>query len=158
MITAVSEATVPKVSVIVRKAYGAGLYAMSGPAFEPDGTIVVQVGKSELGQGVRTALPMILAEELDAEFSQIRIEQAAPGPDFPRLGTGGSQSLMSLWQPLRQAGAVARTMLVGAAAARWGVAPLGSAAGHRVGGRRAPRPPTRTPGSSTSSLFAPRTS
>lgn len=89
---------------------------------EPDGTIVVQVGKSELGQGVRTALPMILAEELDADFGQIRIEQAAPGPDFPRLGTGGSQSLMSLWHPLRQAGAVARTMLVGAAAARWGVA------------------------------------
>jgi CO/xanthine dehydrogenase Mo-binding subunit len=89
---------------------------------EPDGAIVVQVGKSELGQGVRTALPMILAEELDAEFGQVRIEQASPGPDFPRLGTGGSQSLMTLWDPLRQAGAAARTMLVGAAAARWGVA------------------------------------
>lgn len=108
---------------------------------EADGSIVVQIGKSELGQGVRTALPMILAEELDAEFSQIRLEQASPGPDFPRLGTGGSQSLMTLWDPLRQAGAAARTMLVGAAAARWGVT-LDSCATershvvHRASGRK----------------------
>ncbi len=84
---------------------------------DADGTIVVKIGKSEMGQGVRTALPMILAEELDAPLESIRIEQASPGPDFTRLGTGGSGSIMGLFAPLRTAGAAARTMLVAAAAA-----------------------------------------
>jgi CO/xanthine dehydrogenase Mo-binding subunit len=88
---------------------------------EADGAIVITVGKSELGQGVRTALPMIVAEELDADFSQVRLEQASPSSAFNRLGTGGSTSLMTLWDPLRQAGAAARAMVVAAAAARWGV-------------------------------------
>lgn len=86
---------------------------------EPDGTVVAKVGKSEMGQGVRTALPMILAEELDADFSKIRIEQASPGPDFRALGTGGSGSIMRSWDALRTAGAAAREMLVAAAAAGW---------------------------------------
>ena len=90
---------------------------------EPDGSIVIQVGKTEMGQGVRTSLPMILAEELDADFARVRIEQASPGTDFQRLGTGGSGSIMGLWDPLRQAGATARVMLVAAAAAKWGVSP-----------------------------------
>lgn len=89
---------------------------------DADGTITVRVGKSEMGQGVRTSLPMILAEELDAPLESIRIEQASPGPDFLRLGTGGSGSVMGLWLPLRTAGAAARTMLVAAAAAKWNVA------------------------------------
>ena len=88
---------------------------------DPDGTVLVRVGKSEMGQGVRTALPMIVAEELDVPLEGVRIEQASPGPDFKRLGTGGSGSISGLWEPLRQAGASARTMLVGAAAARWSV-------------------------------------
>jgi isoquinoline 1-oxidoreductase beta subunit len=91
-------------------------------AIHPDGRIHVKVGKQEMGQGVRTALPMILAEELDADFSKITIEQASPGPDFKRLGTGGSGSIMGMWEPLRKAGAAARLMLAGAAAAKWGVA------------------------------------
>jgi isoquinoline 1-oxidoreductase subunit beta len=88
---------------------------------EPDGSVIVRVGKTEMGQGVRTSLPMIVAEELDVPLESIRIEQASPGADFKRLGTGGSGSIMGLWDPLRQAGAAARTMLVGAAAARWSV-------------------------------------
>jgi len=87
----------------------------------PDGRIHLKVGKSEMGQGVRTALPMILAEELDADFAKITLEQASPGPDFRSLGTGGSGSMMRMWDPLRKAGAAARVMLVGAAAAKWGV-------------------------------------
>lgn len=90
---------------------------------DPDGSILIRVPKCELGQGVRTALPMVLAEELDADFTRVRIETAQPGPDFTRMGTGGSTSLMTTWDPLRQAGAAARAMLVAAAAARWGVAP-----------------------------------
>jgi isoquinoline 1-oxidoreductase beta subunit len=90
-------------------------------AVEPDGAIVLTVGKTEMGQGVRTALPMILAEELEADWSKIRIVQAEPSPDFKRLGTGGSFSIAGLWTPLRIAGAAAREMLIAAGAAKWGV-------------------------------------
>ncbi|MBK5259629.1 MAG: xanthine dehydrogenase family protein molybdopterin-binding subunit [Thermoanaerobaculia bacterium] len=88
---------------------------------EPDGRIVMKVGKSEMGQGVRTSLPMILAEELDVAVESIYIEQASPGPSFKGLGTGGSGSIMGQWMRLRPAGAAARAMLVAAAAERWGV-------------------------------------
>lgn len=88
---------------------------------DPDGRVLIRIGKSEMGQGVRTSLPMIVAEELDVAMESVRIEQASPGADFKRLGTGGSSSVMSLWEPLRIAGASARTMLVAAAAARWNV-------------------------------------
>ncbi|HVS33710.1 MAG TPA: molybdopterin cofactor-binding domain-containing protein [Thermoanaerobaculia bacterium] len=109
---------------------------------EKDGSVHIKVGKSEMGQGVRTSLPMIVAEELDADFASVRVTQASPGPDFTRLGTGGSGSIMGLWNPLRQAGAAARTMLVGAAAAKWGVDPTAlqtekGAVLHRASGRRA---------------------
>ena len=87
----------------------------------PDGRVHVKVGKSEMGQGVRTALPMIVAEELDCDFEKVTIEQASPGPDFRGLGTGGSGSIMRSWDPLRSAGAAARTMLAAAAASRWNV-------------------------------------
>lgn len=86
---------------------------------ERDGTIRVKVGKSEMGQGVRTSLPMIVAEELDADFANVRIEQASPGANFKSLGTGGSGSIMGSWNPLRKAGAAARAMLVAAAATKW---------------------------------------
>lgn len=88
---------------------------------DPDGTVTLTVGKSEMGQGVRTSLPMILAEELDADWSSIRIEQASPGAQFPRLGTGGSFSVAGLWTPLRKAGATARDLLLTAAAAQLNV-------------------------------------
>ncbi|HVR43721.1 MAG TPA: molybdopterin cofactor-binding domain-containing protein [Thermoanaerobaculia bacterium] len=90
---------------------------------DPDGSVLIRVGKTEMGQGVRTSLPMIVAEELDADFAKVRIEQASPGPDFRSLGTGGSGSIMRLWTPLREAGAAARAMLIAAAAARWEVSP-----------------------------------
>lgn len=88
---------------------------------EPDGRIVLVVGKTEMGQGVRTSLAKILAEELDVDLEQVELEQASPGPEYGRLGTGGSSSVMGCWDPLRAAGASARAMLVAAAAARWGV-------------------------------------
>ncbi|HZD05401.1 MAG TPA: molybdopterin cofactor-binding domain-containing protein, partial [Longimicrobiales bacterium] len=90
---------------------------------DDDGTVTVVVGKSEMGQGVRTGLPMIVAEELDVPLERVRLEQASPGPDFPSLGTGGSGSTMGSWEPLRHAGAAARAMLVAAASTRWGVDP-----------------------------------
>ena len=65
----------------------------------------------------------MLAEELEAEWSRIKLVQASPGPGFEDLGTGGSGSMEDGWAMLRQAGAAAREMLVTAAAARWQVQP-----------------------------------
>ncbi|HEY2140243.1 MAG TPA: molybdopterin cofactor-binding domain-containing protein, partial [Chthoniobacterales bacterium] len=88
---------------------------------DPDGTVTLTIGKSEMGQGVRTSLAMILAEELEADWSRVELVQASPGPEFKRLGTGGSFSLGGSWKTLRQAGAAAREMLIGVAATRWKV-------------------------------------
>ena len=86
-----------------------------------DGTVTVTVAKSEMGQGVLTALPMILAEELDADWSNIKVEQALADKKYGDMGTGGSTSVRTSWEALRTAGATARAMLVSAAAKRWGV-------------------------------------
>src|SRR5947207_3927745 len=86
-----------------------------------DGTITLTIGKSEMGQGVRTSLAMILADELEVEWAHIKLMQASPSPDFKQLDTGGSSSIASSWKMLRQAGAAAREMLIAAAAARWKV-------------------------------------
>ena len=102
---------------------GAGFAPNVWVRIDRSGTTWLSVGKSEMGQGVRTSLPMILGDELDADFSKVRIVQASPGPAFPRLGTGGSWSVGGSWAPLRQAGAAARALLVAAAAARWKVEP-----------------------------------
>ncbi len=87
------------------------------------GAITLTLGKSEMGQGVRTALPMILADELGADWSRVKIVQAMPGPDFKRLGTGGSGSVQGSWKPLREAAAATREMLTQAAAKVWQVDP-----------------------------------
>jgi isoquinoline 1-oxidoreductase subunit beta len=86
-----------------------------------DGRVTVWVTKSEMGQGVRTSLPMILAEELEADWSSIEVAQASPGPAFKSLRTAGSWSIGGNWRVLRQAGATAREMLISAAANIWKV-------------------------------------
>ena len=90
-------------------------------AIDETGRTVLAIGKQEMGQGVRTSLAMILADELDADWSAIEIVQASPSPAFNRLNTGGSWSIGGSWRPLREAGAAARAMLITAAAAKWGV-------------------------------------
>ena len=87
----------------------------------PDGKVTVVVARSEMGQGVRTALPMMLAEELDADWQNVAIQQAGASTLFGDQTTGGSASVRTTWDPMRQAGAAARAMLVAAAAKRWGV-------------------------------------
>jgi isoquinoline 1-oxidoreductase beta subunit len=89
---------------------------------DPSGKVTLTVDKSEMGQGVRTSLPMILAEELEVDVDTVALFQASPGPDFQDMGTYGSRSTRTLWTTLRTAGAAAREMLVAAAAAQWGVA------------------------------------
>ena len=87
----------------------------------PDNKITIVVARSEMGQGVRTALPMILAEELEADWKQIEIEQAGASTLYGDQGTGGSASIKTTWDPMRKAGAAAREMLISAAALTWGV-------------------------------------
>jgi isoquinoline 1-oxidoreductase beta subunit len=87
----------------------------------PDNKITVMVPRSEMGQGVRTSLPMILAEELEADWKQISIEQVGASTLYGDQTTGGSASVRTTWDPLRKAGAAAREMLISAAALEWGV-------------------------------------
>jgi len=92
----------------------------------PDDTITVIVGKSEMGQGIYTGLPMALAEELDVAPSRVQVEFAPADPAFnvpfaPVQFTGGSMSTSTTFMQLREAGARARAMLIAAAAKRWEV-------------------------------------
>jgi isoquinoline 1-oxidoreductase beta subunit len=87
----------------------------------PENNIIVVVPRSEMGQGVRTSLPMILAEELEADWKQIQVEQAGASTLFGDQTTGGSASVRTTWDPMRKAGAAAREMLISAAALQWGV-------------------------------------
>ncbi len=94
----------------------------------PDNTITIVVDKSEMGQGVMTSMPMLVAEELDADWPQIKTQQAPANEVYKNLkfgiqATGGSTSVASSWEHLRQMGATAREMLVAAAAQQWGVTP-----------------------------------
>ena len=87
----------------------------------PDNKITIVVARSEMGQGVRTALPMILAEELEADWKQIEVEQAGASTLYGDQTTGGSASIRTTWDPMRKAGASAREMLISAAALTWSV-------------------------------------
>ena len=94
---------------------------------DPDDRITLMMSKAEMGQGVATALPMLIAEELEADWSKVSVQQADVGrkayanPIFNLMATGGSTSVRTSWNPLRTVGATARMMLVSAAAQRWGV-------------------------------------
>jgi isoquinoline 1-oxidoreductase beta subunit len=91
-----------------------------------DDSVTIVIDKSEMGQGIQTALCMIAAEELECDWKKIRTEFAPAAkeyfnPAFGMQGTGGSSSVRSSWDPMRKAGAAARDMLVQAAAQKWGV-------------------------------------
>jgi isoquinoline 1-oxidoreductase beta subunit len=94
-----------------------------------DGRIVLTMPYVEMGQGTYTAIPMLIAEELEVDLKQVELEHAPPNEKLyanPLLGvqaTGNSNAIRGAWQPMRQAGATARTMLVSAAAKRWNVDP-----------------------------------
>ncbi len=91
---------------------------------KPDGQISLIVAKSEMGQGIKTGLAMILAEEAEVDFAAVRVEQAETRPDlYAHLGTGGSGSTMENFMPLRRAGATVRELMIAAAAAKWNVPP-----------------------------------
>jgi isoquinoline 1-oxidoreductase beta subunit len=123
---------------VMRHAPAATAGATAGGTFvqpflriDAEGTVTVICKHSELGQGVHTGLPTILAEELDADWTRVRAEAAPAGtPGYGNLawsrdgaiqGTGGSTSIMNSWEQLRRAGATARAMLIAAAARQWQV-------------------------------------
>ena len=112
-----------------------------------DGQVVLIVPYVEMGQGTYTAIPMLIAEELEVDLEQVRVEHAPPNDKLyanPLIGfqaTGGSTAIRAAWVPLREAGATARTMLVAAAAKRWNVDPATCRAqsgevSHTTSGRR----------------------
>jgi isoquinoline 1-oxidoreductase beta subunit len=88
-----------------------------------DGLVHVRVAEAEMGQGVFTALPMLIAEELDVPLSSMRVEHATTDRVYGPQHTAGSSSVRDAWRPLREAGAAARAMLVAAAAKDWAVDP-----------------------------------
>ena len=108
----------------------------SGAAFAPNaflridrsGTVTFIMPYVEMGQGTYTSIPMLIAEELEVDVDKVVIEHAPPNeklyinPLFGLQGTGGSTSIRASWEPMRRAGATARTMLVAAAANQWKVA------------------------------------
>jgi len=125
-----------QMSAVASGGFMLGLYdrpwakAQSGPQLTPqafiriapDGIVTIMARGPEIGQGVRTMLPMLIAEELDADWSRVRVEQAdldeaKYGPQF----AGGSMSTPIGWEPMRRVGAAGRRMLIAAAAEHWGV-------------------------------------
>ncbi|MDH5650172.1 MAG: molybdopterin-dependent oxidoreductase, partial [Gammaproteobacteria bacterium] len=92
----------------------------------PDDSVIIQVPSSEMGQGVMTALPMLVAEEMDADWSRVRAQTAPVHPDYRnpinnKQSTGGSASIRGFYLPLREAGAAIREALLQAAARHWGI-------------------------------------
>jgi isoquinoline 1-oxidoreductase subunit beta len=91
-------------------------------AIDPSGLVTIITNRSEMGTGVRTSLPMVVADEMEADWAQVHVQQA-PGDEkkYGNQDTDGSRSVRHWVQPMRQCGAAMRTMLEQAAAARWGV-------------------------------------
>jgi len=88
---------------------------------EPNGTVVITAHRSEMGTGIRTALPMVVADELDADWKRVRVEQAIGDAKYGSQDTDGSRSIRDFYDAMRRAGATARLMLERAAAHKWGV-------------------------------------
>ena len=104
-----------------RKADAAALHPSVYLGIDPDGTVHIVTHRSEMGTGIRTSLPMVAADELDADWARVKIEQGIGDASYGDQNTDGSKSIRDFFDAFRQAGASARVMLVQAAAAQWQV-------------------------------------
>ena len=110
---------------------------------DPDGTVHIVTHRSEMGTGIRTSLPMVAADELDADWARVKIVQGIGDARYGDQNTDGSKSIRDFFDAFRQAGASARAMLIQAAAAQWQVSAAECETGlhevvHKASGRRAP--------------------
>ena len=91
---------------------------------QKDGSVLIYCGRCEMGQGISTALPSVVADEMEADWSRVTVEQAEGDQDkYGSQATGGSASIRTMYEPMRKAGAVAKEMLVAAAAKVWATSP-----------------------------------
>src|SRR5687768_11291672 len=103
--------------------------AQTGPAsfpthyiqIDPDDRVLIWSAQPEMGEGTKTSLPMLIAEELDADWTLVRVDDAPLDPKYGGQGVGGSDAIRSDWDRLRRIGATARALLIAAAAAEWNV-------------------------------------
>jgi len=105
------------VPTIDATAFHPGMYL----GIQSDGTVLIVAHRTEMGNGVRTSLPRILADELDADWSRVKVIQGDADERYGSQDTDGSHSVREFFEPLREAGATARLMLIRAAAQQWGV-------------------------------------
>jgi isoquinoline 1-oxidoreductase beta subunit len=100
---------------------GATLHPTAFVGIDGDGTVWIIAGRSEMGTTSRTSVPLILADELDADWKRVKIEQAVGDAKYGDQDTDGSHSVRSFYEVMRESGATARLMLLRAAAQQWGV-------------------------------------
>lgn len=100
---------------------GAVLHPSVFVGIETDGTVFIIAHRSEMGTGVRTSLPRVLADEMDADWNRVKVVQADASDKYGSQDTDGSHSVRDFMEPLLEAGATARLMLVRAAAQQWGI-------------------------------------
>jgi isoquinoline 1-oxidoreductase beta subunit len=111
----------PNVTSIVPSVDAAAFHPGVYLGIQPDGTVLIVAHRTEMGNGVRTSLPRILADELDADWSRVKVIQGDGDEKYGSQDTDGSHSVREFFDTLREAGATARLMLVRAAAQQWGV-------------------------------------
>ncbi len=110
-------------------------------SLDASGQVEIVAHRSEMGQGIKTALPMVVADEMEADFDRVRVVQALADERYGDQNTDGSHSVRDFFEPMRKVGATARHMLVSAAAKAWGVPPAECEAvqhfvQHRASGRK----------------------
>ena len=105
----------------IAEAGGAQLHPSVYLAIDTDGSVIIVAHRSEMGQGVRTALPRVVADELDADWQRVTVQQADGDVKYGNQDTDGSASIRTFFEVMRQAGGTARLMLLQAAAQKWGL-------------------------------------